>query len=52
MTTLTLRASQTIPALPFSVFGRFVTLIMAVIDVIADGQLNASEATRRYPLAS
>lgn len=52
MTALTLRASQTLPASPFSVFGRFVTVLMTIVDVIAEGQLSASEATRRFPLGA
>jgi hypothetical protein len=52
MTTLTLRAPQARFALPFAGFGRFLTALMAVIDVIADAQLRASAATQRYPLAA
>ncbi len=52
MTTLTLRASQARFASPFALFGRFRTLFMAVIDVIADAQVRASTATQRYPLAA
>jgi len=52
MTALTLRASQAILASPFAVFGRFLTAVMSVADVIADAQVRASAATRRYPAAS
>jgi hypothetical protein len=52
MTALTLRASQILLASPFAVFGRFVTLLMTVVNVIAEAQLNASEATRRFPSAA
>lgn len=52
MTALILRASQARFASPFAVFARFLTVVMAVIDVIADAQLRASAATQRYPLAA
>jgi len=52
MTALTLRASRAIPTSPFAVFGRFLAVAMTVIDLIADAQVRASAATRRYPLAA
>ena len=52
MTALILRASQARFASPFAVFGRFLSVAMTVIDVIADAQIRASAATRRYPLAA
>jgi hypothetical protein len=52
MTALALRASQAILTSPFAVFGRFLTVVMTVIDVIADAQVRASAATRKYPLAA
>lgn len=51
MTALILRASQARFASPSAVFGRFLTVLMTVIDVIADAQVRASAATERYPLA-
>lgn len=52
MTTLTLRASQARFAPSFAVFGRFMSVVMNIIDVIADAQVRASAATQRYPLAA
>lgn len=52
MTTLILRASQARFASPLAVYGRFLTVLMTVIDVIADAQVRANAATERYPLAA
>ena len=52
MTALALRASQAILTSPFAVFGRFASVVLTMIDVIADAQIGASTATRRYPAAS
>ncbi|HEV2628127.1 MAG TPA: hypothetical protein VGV41_05745 [Pseudolabrys sp.] len=52
MTTLILRPSQARFASPFAVFGRFLTVLRAVIDVIADALVRARAATERYPLAA
>lgn len=52
MTARTLRASQAILASPFAVFGRFPTVVMTVIDLIADAQVRANAASEQYPLAS
>ena len=49
MTALTLRASQALLASPFSVFGRFFSLMTTVVDVFAEAQQLAIEAHRKFP---